>query len=355
MMKHRILFVGTSVSGGGAERVFINIINSLDLSRYDVKVFYTCLFEKCSIDSHIPVIFANKPHMRQALKQLCKKIREFQPQSVFTSHATISYTLPIVRFITNVNFKIYTRVAVTPSEVYETSFKGKLLRYIYPPLYKRMDLVIAQTEYMRQNIIKSYGLSPQKVKVIFNLIDKDYVIKQSREKIAEDISISDYNIIAAGALYSVKGFDILIKAVAPLIKSNKNIKVRILGEERYETGYENYLQSLIEHNNLLGNVILMGHKSNPYPYFKISNLFIMSSRTEGFPNVVLEALTLNVPVIASDCVDFRGIICEGVNGYVVEKNDVEALRIGLKKAMTTSFNVSAFHIENFDYNTLFCC
>lgn len=352
-MKHKILFVGTSVSGGGAERVFINIINSLDLSKYEIKVFYTCISDKCNIDPLIPIAFADKPHMRQALKQLCKLIREFHPHSVFTSHGTIAYTLPIVRFITKINFKIYTRVAVTPSEIYETSIKGKLLHYIYPLLYKKMDMVIAQTEYMRQDIIKSYGLSPQKVKVIFNLIDKDYVRTQSQEPIAENISKSEFNIIAAGALYSVKGFDILIEAVTPLIKSNHNIKVRILGEERYEVGYHNYLQSLIDKNDLHENVILMGHKCNPYPYFKASDLFIMSSRTEGFPNVVLEALTLGVPVIASNCVDFGGIIYDGINGYVVERNNIESLRNGLKKALTTSFNVPAIRIGNFNYNTLF--
>lgn len=352
-MKHRILFVGTSVSGGGAERVFINIINSLDLSKYEVRVFYTCASEKCNIAPLIPIVFAGKPHMRQALRRLCLLMKEFQPHSVFTSHGTIAYTLPIVRFITRINFKIYTRVAVTPSEIYETSIKGKLLHCVYPRLYKKMDMVIAQTEYMRQDIIKSYGLSPQKVKVIFNLIDKDYIGTQSQKPIAENIFKSEFNIIAAGALYSVKGFDILIAAVTPLIKSDHNIKVRILGEERYEAGYRNYLQSLIDKNGLHENVILMGHKPSPYPYIKASDLFIMSSRTEGFPNVVLEALTLGIPVVASNCVDFKGIIYEGINGYVVEKNNIESLRIGLKKALTTSFDMSAICINNFNYNTLF--
>lgn len=352
-MKHRILFVGTSVSGGGAERVFINIINSLDLSKYEIKVFYTCASEKCNIAPLIPIAFADKPHMREALRQLCLLIKKFQPYSVFTSHGTIAYMLPIVRFMTRINFKIYTRVAVTPSEIYETSIKGKLLHYIYPLLYKKMDMVIAQTEYMRQDIIKNYGLSPQKVKVIFNLIDKDYVSAQSQRPIVENISKSEFNIIAVGALYSVKGFDILIEAVTPLIKSDHNIKVRILGEERYEAGYRNYLQSLIDKKGLHENIILMGHKPNPYPYIKASDLFIMSSRTEGFPNVVLEALTLCIPVVACNCVDFKGIIYEGINGYVVEKNNIESLRIGLKKALTTSFDMSANCINNFNYNTLF--
>ncbi|WP_064974821.1 glycosyltransferase [Alistipes provencensis] len=352
-MKHRILFVGTSVNGGGAERVFINIINSLDLSKYEIKVFYTCTFEKCNINPQIPITFADKSHMRQALKQLCELIREFRPHSVFTSHGTIAYMLPIVRFLTRINFRIYTRVAVTPSEIYETSIKGKLLHYIYPLFYRKMDIVIAQTEYMRQDIIKNYGLSPQKVKVIFNLIDKDYVSAQSQKPIAENISKSEFNIIAVGALYSVKGFDILIEAITPLIKSDHNIKVRILGEERYEAGYRNYLQSLIDKKGLHENIILMGHKPNPYPYIKASDLFIMSSRTEGFPNVVLEALTLNVPVVASNCVDFNTIIYEGINGYVVEKNSIESLQNGIKRALTTSFNMSAICINNFNYNTLF--
>ena len=74
---------------------------------------------------------------------------------------------------------------------------------------------------------------------------------------------------------------------------------------------------------------------------------------EGFPNVVLEALTLDVPVVATNCVDFNTIICEGINGYVVEKNSIESLQSGIKRALTTSFDMSAICINNFNYNTLF--
>lgn len=97
----------------------------------------------------------------------------------------------------------------------------------------------------------------------------------------------------------------------------------------------------------------MGYKSNPYPYLKNADLFVMSSRKEGFPNVVLEALYLKTPVVASNCVDFSRVIESGVNGYIVEKGNVLSLREGINRALSTTFDLDRLPIRNFDYNTLF--
>ena len=70
---------------------------------------------------------------------------------------------------------------------------------------------------------------------------------------------------------------------------------------------------------------------NPYPYFKKANLFVMSSRKEGYPNVVLEALTLGVPVVATDVVDWTGVIKDGKNGYIAKKNNVDMMIMHVKK------------------------
>lgn len=352
-MKHKILFVGTSVSGGGAERVFINIINSIDPDRYDVKVFYTCYEEISNINDIIPITFANKLHMREALTKLVTFIKEFQPDSVFTSHSSIAYMLPILRFWSGIKFKIYTRVAVTPSEIYHDDLKSRILYRIYPFLYRIMDLIIAQTDYMKKDIIKNYGVKGEKIRVIRNIIQKEYVLAQSKKEISEFISKDDYNIVAAGALYSVKGFDLLIKALAPVIKENRKIKLRILGEERYEIGYKSILQSMIQRLDLSDNIMLLGHKQNPYPYIMQSDLYVMSSKREGFPNVVLEALCLGTPVVATDCVDFTDVIFAGINGFITKKEDVDSIRQGIKSAMSQAFDVRSIELKNFDYNTLF--
>ena len=79
----------------------------------------------------------------------------------------------------------------------------------------------------------------------------------------------------------------------------------------------------------------------------------MSSRKEGYPNVVLEALTLGVPVVATDVVDWTGVIKDGKNGYIAKKNNVDSIKEALVKAFNAEFKMENETIENYNYNELF--
>ena len=79
----------------------------------------------------------------------------------------------------------------------------------------------------------------------------------------------------------------------------------------------------------------------------------MSSRKEGYPNVVLEALTLGVPVVVTDVVDWTGVIKEGENGYIAKKNNVDSIKMALVKAFNTEFKLENETLENYNYNELF--
>jgi glycosyltransferase involved in cell wall biosynthesis len=206
---------------------------------------------------------------------------------------------------------------------------------------------------MRKDLMQSYNLSSDKVLHIRNIIDDNFLDHKATEYIPKEYKKHNFNIVAAGALYSVKGFDILIKSFAKLSVVNSAANLYIIGKERYEKGYREILESLISELNLMGKVHLLGHKNNPYPYIKNANLLVMSSRKEGFPNVVLEALHFCTPVIATDCVDWDGIIVNGINGYVVPREDIHALSDGLIKAINNEFKTSEIELSNFDYNVLF--
>lgn len=352
MKKNKILFVTASTKGGGAERMLFNIINSVK-DIHTVKLLITSSHQipnefKCSIN-HTNI---NKTHAISAFPSLLRELHQFRPNYVFTTSSNIGYMFILARMILRAKFKIYIRCAVAPSEIFQNDIRTKVLNQIIKLTYHKADLVISQTEYMRDDLIRSYHIKPDKVKPIRNIIDKDFVINQAGKDIPLEFNTNEYNIVAAGALYSVKGFDILIKAIAPLIKhSNKHLY--ILGEERYEVGYKNFLNNLICTLGVQKNVHLLGHRDNPYPYLKSANLFIMSSRKEGYPNVVLEALTLRTPVIVSDVVDWSGVVLNNKNGYIFSKSDIDNLQSVLKIAFEKEDWDLSKEIENFDYNELF--
>ncbi len=349
----RVLFVTASTTGGGAERMLFNIISSLD-DNHEAYLFITS-DEKVPLqyNSAVRAVNANKKHAVSAFAHLIKEIKKFNPQYIFTTSSNIGYMLILAKKLLGANFKVYIRCAVTPSEIYQQDIKTRLLNEIIRLSYNSADLIIAQTEFMRDDLIKSYKIDPNKVRAIRNIIDYEFATSSSGKFIPEELQPQNYNIVAAGALYSVKGFDILIDAIEPLVKSNPRLMLYILGEERYEDGYKSYLSQKIKEYNIERNVHLLGYRSNPYPYFKTADLFVMSSRKEGFPNVVLEALALGTPVVATDCVDFDGVIENGVNGYVVKKNDPDSLRQGIVSAITSNFDLKNTQLRNYDYNKLF--
>lgn len=339
---------------GGAERMMFNIISSL---RFTHKVRLVCTSDQQlpkEYEGNIDFISLNHRHAALAFFDILHEIYRFKPNHVFTiSSGSIGWQLVIAKILLRGNFKVTVRCGVPPSETYNVNFKTKLLRRITRFAYKRLDLMIAQTEFMRQDLIATYRLPDNKVMVIRNIIDFDLINRRASEYRPLEIASGSFNIIAVGALYSVKGFDILIKSIADLISEKPNIKLLIIGGERYEKGYKSYLQNLIDSLDLGGHVKLLGARDNPYPYFKNADLAVMSSLREGFPNVVLEALALETPVVATDCVDFSGVIYEGINGFVVKKESEKELRKGILKALDTEFDLNRYKIENFDYNTIF--
>lgn len=351
--KIRVLFVTASTKGGGAERMLFNIMHSLD-NNHVVRLFVTS-------DEHIPDVYANdqiqyinanKQHAMSAFPKLIKEINRYKPHHIFTTSSNVGYMIVLAKKILHENFNIYIRCAVTPSEIYQSDIRTKGLNFVNRLAYNCADMVIAQTDFMRGDLINKYHINPKKVRTIRNIIDEKFVKSEALKEDDGELKTEDYNIVACGALYSVKGFDLLINALATLLKGT-NRHLYILGEERYEVDYSKFLQSVIDKLGLSQHIHLLGQKVNPYPYFKQANLFVMSSRKEGYPNVVLEALTLGVPVVATNVVDWGGVIQDGVNGYIAEKNNVDSIKVALMKAFDTDFEMDKIKIENYDYNELF--
>ena len=82
-------------------------------------------------------------------------------------------------------------------------------------------------------------------------------------------------------------------------------------------------------------------------------MLLLSSLSEGFPNVVIESLYLGVPVVATDCSDFHGIIEKGINGYIVPTKTIKPLSDAIKKGMQLPKNSFTFRYRNYDYNSFF--
>jgi glycosyltransferase involved in cell wall biosynthesis len=176
-----------------------------------------------------------------------------------------------------------------------TGLKLKRYAFSYKIGYSKVDLIICQTEYMKAQLIEALPWITKKAKVcvIDNPINLNVIAEKSKINI-EGLDEENY-IIAAGSLHSKKGFDILIDSYSKMEKEFPDIKLFILGEGTERESLTNQIKSLA----LEKKVFLKGFTKNVYPYFKYANLCVMSSRIEGFPNVLLQMMSQNDKVVST--------------------------------------------------------
>ncbi|MFH1279198.1 MAG: glycosyltransferase [Candidatus Eisenbacteria bacterium] len=200
---------------------------------------------------------------------------------------------------------------------------GFLIRRFYP----KADRVVAVSEGIRRDLVESFGVPESKILVVHNPIDLDRIRRLSLEPVDHPwVSTPEKPlVVAAGRLVRLKGFDLLLRAFAGLRKS-AGARLWIVGdgEER-----EN-LEGLVRELRLEERVALLGFRKNPWKYMRLADCLVLSSRVEGSPNVIGEALALGLPVIAADCSPGIGeYLGEGRYGVLVPPEDAPALASGL--------------------------
>lgn len=224
------------------------------------------------------------------------------------------------------------KIVVRESTSVFKQIKGlKALRYrlAYNFGYSKVDYVIFQTELMKNDLLKEFPWmsSNMNLLVLGNPINLELVRKKSLESF--NFHLEKKFIVAAGRLINVKGFDILIDSFHKIKNNFPNLELWILGEGILREE----LQAQVENLGLNNRVKLIGHVDNPYPYFKMAQSCIISSRVEGFPNVLLQMMVCNTNVISTLC---AGDI-KNINGiFKCKTENIDDLAQQITKSLTTN-------------------
>ncbi len=191
------------------------------------------------------------------------------------------------------------------------------------------------------------NLNPGSVQVIYNPVVNEK-LRHKAQKPLEHPWFAEHQppvILAVGRLLPPKDFDTLIQAFAQLRKK-RPLRLLILGEGKLRSA----LESLIDNLGIKADVSLPGYTDNPYGYMTKAGVFVLSSHFEGLPTVIIEALTCNCQVVATDCpYGPQEILANGEFGHLVPVGDVTALASAIELALDQPINIEKLkqRSENF--------
>lgn len=339
-----------SLSGGGAEKVLVTLLNAIDLDKFDVTlcsmvdvgvnkkdlplgIRYTSILKPAN--SKIGEFFYRlKYKLVYSLLPLSWVYRLFLPQSNDVEVAFVEgYSTKLISHSTNCRAKKY-------AWVHTDLINNHWITMVYKSKteelesYSKFDGIVGVSDVVTQSVKSLYGL--QNAVTLYNPIDSDYIMERSAEQYSKP-SQSGISLVTTGRLVPQKGYDRLLRVVRRLKADGVDFNLLILGEgpERHK------LQKLIEENDLGGAVAMPGFLSNPYAAMKACDLFVCSSVAEGYSTAVTEALILGLPVITTRCSGMSELLGDNEFGVVVD-NDEEALYKGLKELLLTPEKLVAY-------------
>lgn len=345
-MRKNVLFVIESLCGGGAEKVLTTLLKHLDKSKYNITL--------CTIINTGNYIDEVKPYVNY-ISVISLPHNQFILDRVwYTIKYKLIYKLLPISWVYKLFIPKDNDIEIAFCEGFTTKLiskssnkKAKKIAWVHIDLkqnpwpqklgiyrnieeetltYSKFNTIITVSKTVRQSFKDVYGQA-EKTITIYNPIDIHDIKQKGKENI-NGYNKSVMNLVTVGRLVPQKGYDILLQVVVRLKNEGYKFVLRILGEG---TDWEELLRYK-EQYGLQGYVELMGFKKNPYPYIANSDLFICSSRSEGYSLVIAESLVLGIPVLSTYCSGPNELLDEGKYGKLVKNsNDGNNLYEGLKQ------------------------
>ena len=350
--KKKIIFFMPSIEGGGVEKNLFIIANHVIKKTNQVSVITFDKKFKSFFDKRIEFLTAknletNKKYSKYYKQYKCiiLLIKQYYINKnilVFSFQANI-YAIILAFFL---KFKIISRSNSSPSG-WDQNFIKKI---IFKFFFSYADEIIVNSKEFQKEFKNKFNIE---TKCIYNPLNKYEILKLSKKK--TDFDFFDdkryLRIINVARFTDQKDHITLLKCFKSL---NKKIKTKLL-----IMGYganKNKIISFIKYNKLNKNVKVLNFHKNPYPFIKRSDIFVLASRYEGLPNVLLEAQTLKKFIISSNCkTGPREILQNGKLGYLFKVGDYKMLEkkilnfVKFKKNLSIKIKYAYKHLDRFNY------
>lgn len=331
--RHLALYV-PSLRGGGAERVMVNLANGLAARGHRVDLVLTKA-EGPFLDEvaeGVRLVDLNKGRVLASLLPLVGYLRRERPDAMLSAlnHANI------VAILACKAARAETRLVVSEHSAPSGALRGGasrnasrvLMRWLYP----RADAIVGVSRGLRDELRDDLGLPDSKLHTIYNPIDLERIRTLKKTPIHHPW-ISEHHvpvILAVGRLTAAKDYPTLLHAFARL-RAHREARLVILGQGEDEAG----LKALVQDLRIAADVHFAGFQANPYGWMSVCDLYVLSSKWEGFSCTLLEALACGAKVVSTDCRSGPSEILEGGKwGRLVPVGDVNALARAIELALS---------------------
>lgn len=365
-----------SLRHGGAEKVLATFLRNLPKDKYEIDLLLNLYSGKylAEIPDWITIKYLNKGEMitTNRLQELPKKAFRVIYQKLLKTFPSLLY-----RFILkNKKYDIeFAGIHGLRDEILNSPNKNsKKIIWIHNDLRKThfhnytdeeirkffgYDKILVISEHIQKDFENLAQNENEKSKIvrIYNPLDtEEIILKSKEERIMKKEALSQQPktdnqqpvFVSIGTVFPQKGYDRLLRVHNRLLTEGFNHKILIIGD-----GYDFENIKKLQHDLQVENTAtLLGFTENPYPYLKNADYFVLSSRYEGFPTVLFEAITLKKNIIATDVSGVSEMLENGKLGMIVE-NSEEGIYTGMKQALTNPASFEKYQRELQQYKMPF--
>lgn len=337
-MKKSIIFLIPNLKHGGAEKVLVNLVNNLNKDKYDITVqtLFDVGVHKKNLAKHIkyksflPFEFRGNSYLFKLFSP------RFWWKRIVSGHYdyAISYLEgPTSRILSGCTDNDTKKIAWLHIELNTPALASQGFRSVEEAkmAYNSFDKVIAVSNNVKECFLNQIKLEHD-IEILYNTNETEQILEKSLITINDNRFVKDQipNICSVAKLMKTKGFDRLINVHKQLLQEGLLHRVYILGIGEEKT----FLESQIQKHDLQDSFILLGFDENPYKYVANCDLYVCSSRREGFSTAVTEALVVGTPVVSTDCSGAKELLGENNEYGIVVENSEEGIYAGMKKMLS---------------------
>ncbi|MGV0923093.1 glycosyltransferase [Empedobacter tilapiae] len=341
-MKKKILIRIGSLRHGGAEKVLVTFLKNLSPDKYEIDLLLNLYSGKYlkDVPSWVNIYYLNKGEMittnhlqdipQKAYRVIYQKILKLFPKILYKNILpNKQYDIEFAAIHGIADDILNSPIKSSKKIVWIHNDLSNIPEYTEERLKKffGFDKILVISNKINQLFLGLANSDEQKQKVvrIYNPIDVSEIKKSALEPCEIQKKTDQPTFVSIGTVFPQKGFDRLLRTHRRLLDEGFRHQVWIVGD-----GYDfPNIKKLVEELKVEETAKLIGFKENPYPYFTQADYYILSSRYEGYPTVLFEAMVLAKPIIATDVSGVREMLNDGELGYIIN-NEEEAIYDGMK-------------------------